>query len=148
MGDYLKLFEEHVDYETYIEGQDAILPNVSYCEDNNCVHYNPIMPDPYNGHEYVYLGLPSGTLWAKKNIGANIETETGLYFAWGETQGYTLSQIGTDKSFTRQDYKYYLNLLTPFSKYNKTDNLTTLESGDDAAVVNMGGDWRMPTNEL
>lgn len=41
MGDYLKLFEEHADYETYIEGQDVILPNVSYCEDNNCVHYNP-----------------------------------------------------------------------------------------------------------
>ena len=41
MGKYLKLFEEHADYETYIKGQDVILPNVSYCEDNNCVHYNP-----------------------------------------------------------------------------------------------------------
>ena len=38
---YLKLFETHTEYETYINGQDAILPNVSYCEDNNDVHYNP-----------------------------------------------------------------------------------------------------------
>ena len=41
---YIKLFETHSEYETYIGGQDVILPNVSYCEDNNCVHYNPIVP--------------------------------------------------------------------------------------------------------
>ena len=44
MGDYLKLFETHSEYETYIGGQDVLLPNVSYCEDNNEVHYNPIVP--------------------------------------------------------------------------------------------------------
>ena len=38
---YLKLFDTHAEYQTYISGQDAILPNVSYCEDNNDVHYNP-----------------------------------------------------------------------------------------------------------
>jgi hypothetical protein len=37
------------------------------------------------------LGLPSGTLWAKMNVGASTETDTGLYFAWGETQGYAAS---------------------------------------------------------
>ena len=42
MGDYLKLFETTSEYETYIEGQDVLLPNVSYCEDNNEVYYNPI----------------------------------------------------------------------------------------------------------
>ena len=41
MGDYLKLFETHAEYEAYITGSDKILPNVSYCEDNNDVHYNP-----------------------------------------------------------------------------------------------------------
>ena len=41
MGDYLKLFETHAEYETYITGSDKILPNVSYCVDNNDVHYNP-----------------------------------------------------------------------------------------------------------
>lgn len=46
-------------------------------------------------YEYVDLGLPSGTLWAKWNVGATSETDTGLYFAWGETQGYTADQVGT-----------------------------------------------------
>ena len=41
MGDYLKLFQTHAEYEAYITGSDKILPNVSYCEDNNDVHYNP-----------------------------------------------------------------------------------------------------------
>ena len=41
MGNYIKLFETHSAYNTYITGGDAILPNVSYCEDQNGVHYNP-----------------------------------------------------------------------------------------------------------
>jgi hypothetical protein len=38
---FLKKFSLHADYETYINSNDKILPNVSYCEDNNDVHYNP-----------------------------------------------------------------------------------------------------------
>ena len=41
MGKYLKKFDTHSEYESYITGSDKILPNVSYCEDNNDVHYNP-----------------------------------------------------------------------------------------------------------
>ena len=41
MGKYIKLFDTHAEYQTYINGQDKVLPNVSYCEDNNDVHYNP-----------------------------------------------------------------------------------------------------------
>lgn len=41
MGKFLKKFETHSAYNTYINGQDKILPNVSYCKDNNEVHYNP-----------------------------------------------------------------------------------------------------------
>ena len=44
MGKYLKLFETHAEYTSYISGSDKVLPNVSYCEDNNEVHYNPIEP--------------------------------------------------------------------------------------------------------
>ena len=104
-----------------------------------------------DGYEYVDLGLPSGTLWAKMNVGASSEKDAGLYFAWGETTGYTASQVGTgegQKAFTRRDYKF-----DPsgdgktFTKYNATDGKTTLDSEDDAANVNMGGDWHMPTNE-
>lgn len=95
-------------------------------------------------HEYVDLGLPSGTLWATMNVGANSETDYGLYFAWGETEGYTASQIPSKKKFYWDDYKF--GSPSPFSKYGN-DGLTKLELTDDAASVNMGGDWHMPTVE-
>ena len=99
-------------------------------------------------HPFVDLGLPSGMKWATMNIGAEKETDYGLYFAWGETQGY--SGITDDKKFNSYDYKYGTN--SNLTKYNATDGLTTLELSDDAAAVNWGGKWRMPTpsqiNEL
>ena len=94
---------------------------------------------------YVDLGLPSGTLWATCNIGAKLPEETGLYFAWGETHGYTAEQVGVDKDFlfSWEDYVFG----NPQSKYNETDGKTELESGDDAATVNLDLNWRMPTKE-
>lgn len=94
-------------------------------------------------YEAVDLGLPSGLLWANKNIGAETEEDAGLYFQWGDTQGYTAEQVGVDKQFTWDDYKWgeYPN----FTKYNNRDNLTVLESIDDAATQLMGSNWRMPT---
>lgn len=102
-----------------------------------------------NGHDYVDLGLPSGTLWAKCNIGANSEEEAGLYFQWGDTQGYTAEQVGNGeglKTFSWADYKFSIGgSVTNFSKYNASDSKTVLDPEDDAAHVNMGGNWRMPT---
>ena len=94
--------------------------------------------------DYVDLGLPSGTKWATMNIGAEKETDYGLYFAWGETQGY--SGITEDKKFSWNDYKYGIST-SVWTKYNSTDGLTTLEPSDDAATVNWGGKWKMPTIE-
>ena len=96
----------------------------------------------HNGFEYVDLGLPSGTLWAKCNLGAEKETDSGLYFAWGETKGH--KDPSGEKKFTWNDYKFgdYENL----TKYN-SDEKEVLELEDDAAHVNMGGNWRMPTND-
>ena len=100
-------------------------------------------------YNYVDLGLPSGTKWSTMNIGAEKETDYGLYFAWGETQGY--SGITDDKKFNAYDYKYGTSP-SNLTKYNSTDGLTTLEPSDDAATVNWGGKWKMPTpsqiNEL
>lgn len=99
-----------------------------------------------NRHECVDLGLPSGTLWAKTNVGAMEETETGFYFAWGETKGYAASQVGTDKEFSLSDYVFSRPDADPFDKYDHDkDGLTKLELTDDAARVNWGGDWHMPT---
>ena len=102
-----------------------------------------------NGYEYIDLGLPSGNLWAKCNIGATNEEEAGLYFQWGDTQGYTAEQVGNGeglKAFSWADYKFSIDgSSSNFSKYNASDSKTVLDPEDDAVHVNMGGNWRMPT---
>ena len=97
-----------------------------------------------NEHPYVNLDLPSGTLWATMNVGASKPSESGLYFQWGDTNGYTKEQIGKDKQFNWADYKWNPSgdgeTLT---KYANTG--VSLELEDDAANANMGGDWHIPT---
>lgn len=101
-----------------------------------------------NGFGYIDLGLPSGTLWATSNVGASKPSDYGLYFQWGNTKGYTKSQVGKDKRFSSNlsDYKW-----NPsgdgdtFTKYKTTGATLALE--DDAANKNMGGDWHMPSPE-
>lgn len=95
-----------------------------------------------DSHEYVDLGLPSGTLWATTNIQDADGNE--LYFAWGETQGYTSGQVGTDKYFAWNDYEFGPGLK---EKYNNSDGKTELDAEDDAATANWGSNWRMPTQE-
>ena len=141
MSKYLKLFDNHKDYSDFKGTTDFILPNVSHCVQENKVHYNPLA-DPYNGKAYVDLGLPSGTKWATMNVGANSETDYGLYFAWGETQGYA---DASTKAFNWSDYKYGTS--GNLTKYNTTDGKTVLDLEDDAARANWGGNWHMPTKE-
>lgn len=76
------------------------------------------------------------------NVGASKPTDYGLYFQWGDTIGYTADQVGKDKQFTWDDYKFSINgSSTNFSKYG----VSVLQLEDDAAHVNMGGTWHMPT---
>lgn len=125
-------------------------PAVSWVVEDNEVKYDPYVPP------YVDLGLPSGTKWARMNVGAESETDYGLKFQWGDTQGYTNEQVGSgegQKYFGWADYKYNPSGDgSTMTKYNKTDKLTTLEASDDAVIANWGGSWRMPTetdfNEL
>ena len=102
-------------------------------------------------YDYVDLGLPSQLKWAKYNIGASTPEESGLYFQWGDTQGYTAEQVGDGeelKAFSWTDYKFSNGgSSSNSSKYNASDSKTVLDPEDDAAHVNMGGNWRMPTLE-
>ena len=96
----------------------------------------------------VDLGLPSGKLWAKCNLGASSEEEYGLYYQWGDTQGYSAEQVGTDKQFTWNDYKFSIDGSdTNFSKYSLSDSKTQLDLEDDAVYAALGGNWRMPTKD-
>ena len=104
--------------------------------------------DNDNGN-WVDLGLPSGLLWAKCNLGATAPEEYGDYIAWGETQGKDFYKWITYRHCT-VDADSNLASLT---KYNTStdlgtvDGLTTLESVDDAAAVRLGNGARTPTKE-
>ena len=120
--------------------------------------------------EYVDLGLPSGTLWATCNIGASSPEEYGDYFAWGETSGYNDGK--TD--FSWSTYKWMTSGQSSWqyvTKYTFADGQTSgcwydsdgnyvgttvngvtytdkteLDLEDDAAYVNWGAGWRMPSH--
>lgn len=103
-------------------------------------------------YEFVDLGLPSGTKWATTNVGATKPEEFGLYFAWGETEGY--EGITDDKKFEWNDYKLCGGSDKTLTKYNSdsscgvVDNLSSLEQVDDAAYQS-DNTCRMPTeNEM
>ena len=98
-----------------------------------------------DGHEWVDLGLPSGTLWATCNVGASSPEEYGDYFAWGETAPKEIYSWvtykwcnGTNDTMT----KYCTD-----SSFGTVDGKTELLPEDDAAYVNWGSSWRMPTKE-
>ena len=119
MQQYLKQFATHSAYEAVKNSLDK--PNVVLCTQEDEVHYNPYV-DPFNGHAYVDLGLPSGTLWATMNVGATTETDYGNYYMYG---------MGSET-------------------YDSTDTAYTgtedpLAASADTATQVWGGEWHMPT---
>ena len=126
--------------------------------------YNTVcqLSGPYKtigGHSGVRLWA-DGPYWATCNIGAESPTDNGYYYMWGSTQGYEYRggkfyKVGTDTEiasggFTWDNYKFgnfdssdIVNY--GFTKYQKTDNKTKLEPIDDAAAIEWGSGWRMPT---
>ena len=102
---------------------------------NSYVNYNFY---GLNGHDYVDLGLFSRTIWATCNVGASSPEEYGDYFSWGEVE--------TKSAYTQANYIYgNTQNGSNITKYNDSDNLYILEPQDDAAFVNMGGRWHMPS---
>lgn len=99
------------------------------------------VPGPTVIHEFVDLGLPSGTLWATCNVGASCPEETGYLVSWGETTPKTI--------YDWPNYQYgdIINDSFVLYKYNPLDSLTVLERTDDAATAHWGTEWRMPTSE-
>lgn len=96
-------------------------------------------------HEWVDLGLPSGTLWATCNVGAENPEDYGDYFAWGETEPkdiYDTSHYKFNKGSGKMT-KYCT--IGSYGSNGMTDGLTELEPKDDAATVNWGSEWQMPS---
>ena len=100
----------------------------------------------YNGHEYVDLGLPSGTLWATCNMGANAPEEYGDYYAWGDTTTKAIYDWNSYQ-YCNGDYDQLIKYCN-YSDYGYngfTDTLTMLQLMDDAATANWGEGWCFPT---
>ena len=112
------------------------VPNVSFVDEDSSVRYLLKLDFTHNGYEYVDLGL--SVKWATCNIGATSPEEYGLYFAWGETTGYTGEQVTSGvRAFTQEEYN-------AGSAASISADLTFEQ---DAAHVNLGGNWRMPTKD-
>ena len=132
----LNIFSLVAEYENAKSGGVLNVPNVSFVDEDNSVRYLLKLDFTHNGYEYVDLGLPSRLKWATCNVGASSPEQSGLYFAWGETQGYTGEQVKSGvRGFTEEEYN-----AGPAASISAD---LTLEQ--DAAHVNMGGNWRMPT---
>ena len=97
----------------------------------------PGVPVPNN---CVDLGLASGLLWAKCNIGTTEPTQPGNYYAWGETS--------TKKEYYSTNYKHFKTgkyEIKGILKYNEEDGKTVLDLEDDVARANLGVGYRIPT---
>lgn len=94
-----------------------------------------------NRCDYVDLGLPSGTLWATCNVGANNPWEHGDHFAWGE--------VVPKEHYDWESYKWWNADDKVLTKYVSSTNeyLEELNSEDDAATVIMGEEWCMPSSQ-
>ena len=110
---------------------------------------------PPDNHEWVDLGLPSGTLWATCNVGASSPEEYGDHFAWGETApkdyyGWSTYKWCINRYYDGYEWrhnltKYCTNSYQGYKSFY--DNKRVLDPEDDAAYVNWGASWRMPTTE-
>ena len=104
-----------------------------------------------NGHDYVDMGLPSGTLWATCNIGASTYDQRGTHFAFGETMPKIKYNEDSYKFYFKEDGRYnlkkYCSSLKFTTSYDFVDGKDKLDLADDVASLKWGSDWRLPTNE-
>lgn len=121
MGKFITNFDTTAELATFSATTDFGRPHVSLTKDDSKVHY---FEDPYNGHQYVDLGLPSGTKWATMNVGASSETDYGNYYQYGKGAAQYAATSGD-------------------SNYSGTED--PLDSSVDTAVQVWGGSWHMPT---
>ncbi len=139
---YLKKFYNQNDYESQ-KNEVMTRQHIVLLEGTNSIVFE-------DGYDFVDLGLPSGTLWATCNVGAESEEDFGLYFSWGNVEGAPKDGIESGE-FTFGTYgnmvKYMDTATETFTKYTTIDGKGVLDLEDDAAYVHIGGNCHMPTKE-
>ena len=137
---YIEYFEGVFDSTVTEKIQPENWPYVAYSTEEGVV-YTVIPEEPTSAYQMIDLGLPSGLKWADRNIGAETPQDSGLYFDWGNIDGHTVDENGNvidGYSFDRDTYATTLG-----GQYTGNE----LDAERDAATVNMGSDWRMPTKD-
>lgn len=134
---YAKKFSSMEDYGTWRCGSNYQIPSVTYVPGESAVIYHKFFDS--NNYDYVDLALPSGTMWATMNLGAQSSSDPGDYIAWGE--------LYSKDTYTNEEYYFYNGPDTEYWKYNSSDNTSTLSQSDDAAYDYLNGDWHIPTEE-
>ena len=130
----LNIFSLVAEYENAKSGGGVLdVPNVSFVDEDSSVRYLLKNILTHNGYEYVDLGL--SVKWATCNVGASSPEQSGLYFAWGETIGYTANQVTNGERLFNKDV---------YNSGSAALISTDLTLEQDAAHVNLGGNWRMP----
>ena len=140
MAFYLREFQTDAEYNAYITGSTAFHPNTSLIGGTD-VKYEKVIPAGA-----VDLGLPSGTLWHKYNLGANSETEYGDYYMWGSTTPDTNNTCDWKHSPFNNSSSTYDAAYFNAHKSEWLDENDVLKPEYDAAHVQLGGDWHMPTS--
>ena len=119
-----RLQQAKADIKAAIEAKGVIVPSSTKIDGYAQIIIDNLVKDPYAGHEYVDLGLPSGTLWATMNVGASSETDYGNYYQYGKGAAQYAATSGQ-------------------SDYSGTED--PLAASADTAVQVWGGSWHMPT---
>ena len=137
---YLKTFETTEDYN---KKGGLLVPSISLTEDDGLLHFDTVL-------DVVDLGLTSGTLWMKCNIGATSETDYGLYFQWGDTVGYAGDEALNHSTWSTcpsngGNSSYNSTSMTKWDKEHLTNGV--LNTDVDAAYVHTNGKAKMPTRE-
>lgn len=116
------------------------------CKDDDDNDNSGVRDLDFNEHAYADLGLPSGLLWATCNIGAELSSDYGDYFAWAEVEpkeSYGWETYGFSNGAEDALTKYCYD--SDFGANGFTDWKKEFDAADDAASVLWGGDWRTPT---
>lgn len=126
---------------------DGVADSITFTEPNLSKVTDLYHDGTEAGYNYVDLGLTSGTKWATANVGADSPQDYGNYYAWGETTTKETYNENTYKYFKDGNYRKITKYCSDRNCGNNgfTDTKTILDLSDDAAYINWGGKWRMPT---
>lgn len=98
---------------------------------------------PPTSGDLIDLGL--SVKWASHNVGASSPEERGKLFAWGEASSKSSFSIANYKYYNPKEGHEYPGLL--YQSDFDFPNSPICNTSNDAAKMNMGGKYRMPTRK-